>query len=162
MGFYIFILLVLMPVVEIALLIEIGSIIGTLETILLIVITAVLGTFLLRRQGTSVLQRTQQSLNAGEMPVSEVFEGVCLLGAGVLLLTPGFVTDGVGFLLLIPSMRLMLGRWLLERLLARGSINPMDMAAGGRFGGAEPAPDNGTDVLEGDFHEVPDGKSDPS
>ncbi len=151
MGFITFLLFLLTPVIEIAVLIEVGSVIGTLQTILLIVATAVFGTVLLRHQGIGVLRRTQASLNQGEMPVAEVFEGVCLLAAGALLLTPGFITDIVGFLLLVPGLRSLLGRALLQRLLARGQFT-MSNAPGTR---------KQDDVLEGDFTEVPDREPGP-
>ena len=160
LGLYIFLLFLLTPIIEIAVLIEVGSVIGTLETVVLIVATAILGTVLLRKQGMEVLKRTQTSLNQGEMPVAEVFEGVCLLAAGALLLTPGFITDFIGFSLLVPGLRVRLGRFLLEKLLRRAQSNQMHMGpqsdaqtGGGPFTAAD-------DVLEGDFKEVPDQKHD--
>ncbi len=151
MGFITFLLFLLTPVIEIAVLIEVGSVIGTLPTILLIIATAVFGTVLLRHQGLEVLRRTQASLNQGKMPVAEVFEGVCLLAAGALLLTPGFITDIVGFLLLVPGLRVFLGRVLLQRLLARGQFTMSNSPGTGLH----------DDVLEGDFTEVPDQKPEP-
>lgn len=151
LGFIIFLLFLLTPVIEIAVLIEVGSVIGTIQTILLIVATAVFGTVLLRRQGLEVLRRTQASLNQGEMPVAEVFEGVCLLAAGALLLTPGFITDFVGFLLLVPGLRILLGRALLQRFLARSQFTMSSSPGTGPH----------DDVLEGDFTEVPDEKPEP-
>lgn len=149
-----------MPVIEIAVLIEVGAVIGTMPTILLIVGTAVLGTVLLRQQGMGVLRRTQESLNKGEMPVAEVFEGVCLLTAGALLLTPGFVTDAVGFVLLVPPARRWLGRLLLQRLLSRTELRHVNMGPGGPMpSDGQPAPAD-SKVVEGDFQEVP--KRDPT
>ena len=86
------------PIVEIGLFIEIGGWIGLWPTIGVVIVTAFAGTTLLRLQGLSVLQRVQESANRNELPVQEVFDGLCLLVAGVLLLTPGFFTDLIGFL----------------------------------------------------------------
>lgn len=146
MGFYILLALILTPLVEIAVLIEVGTVIGTLETVLVIVATAILGAFLLRGQGLAVLSRAQASLGRGEMPVTEVFEGLFLVIAGALLLTPGFVTDIIGFVLLVPAARRALGQRIFRHLLARG----MDFAGlKGRFGESDEP-----DTVDGDFREV--------
>ena len=84
---------ILVPLAEIALLIQVGGWLGLMPTLALIILTAVIGTWMLRQQGFTVLSRAQRQLEQGVMPVAEVFEGLCLLVAGVLLLTPGFITD---------------------------------------------------------------------
>lgn len=101
---------IVVPIIEIAVFLEVGGRIGVFNTILAIVITALIGTWLLRSQGLLTLHRAQESLNQNIFPVSEVFDGLCLLVAGALLLTPGFVTDALGFLLFVPPIR----RWLRE------------------------------------------------
>ena len=101
---------ILVPLAEIAVLIKVGGVIGLVPTLALIVLTAVVGTWMLRHQGFSVLARAQRQLEQGVMPVSEVFEGLCLLVAGALLLTPGFLTDAAGALLLVPQVRALLYR----------------------------------------------------
>jgi len=105
MAKFIFLAFIVVPAVEIAVFIEVGGRIGALNTILTIIVTAMIGTWLLRSQGLQTLQRAQESLNQNVFPVAEVFDGLCLLVAGALLLTPGFVTDCIGFLLFIPWVR---------------------------------------------------------
>jgi len=106
---------VVIPVVEMWLLIEVGSRIGALPTIALVLLTAVIGLALLRRQGFATLVRGHRRLEEGELPATEIVEGLVLAVAGALLLTPGFVTDAIGFAGLIPQSR----QWLVRRLLAR-------------------------------------------
>lgn len=111
-------LLIAVPLAEIGLLIRLGEVIGLWPTLLAIVLTAVAGIWLLRRQGFATLARAQASLEAGRLPLAEIFDAVCLLLAGALLLTPGFLTDGLGGLLLLPPFRALL-RLALAALLAR-------------------------------------------
>lgn len=101
------------PVVEIYLLIEVGSMLGAFTTVVLVVFTAVLGAWLLRIQGFSTLQRVRRSLAQGEIPAIEMLGGVLLIITGALLLTPGFFTDSIGFLLLVPAFRHRVVVWLL-------------------------------------------------
>ena len=103
------------PLIEIYLFIEIGSAIGALQTILLIVVTAVIGVALLRQQGLSTLQKVQTQMQHGEIPAVGMLEGMMLFFAGALLLTPGFFTDSIGFILLIPPLRKAIALWFLER-----------------------------------------------
>jgi UPF0716 protein FxsA len=103
---------IVVPLAEIAVLIQVGGWIGLWPTLALIVLTAVIGTAMLRHQGLSVLLRAQRQLEEGTIPIVEVFEGFCLVIAGALLLTPGFITDTVGALLLIPPVRAALYRQL--------------------------------------------------
>lgn len=109
------ILFVTVPLGEIFLLIEIGSIIGGLETIALCLGTAALGTFFLRQQGLRTLNRARQNMDQQKLPAIELLEGVALLVGGVLLLTPGFVTDFLGFLCLLPPTR----RWMVSLVVGR-------------------------------------------
>ena len=103
------------PIIEIYLLIQVGQVIGALWTILLVVMTAVIGVWLLRIQGISTLMRAQQKMQSGELPAREMLEAMGLVIAGALLLTPGFFTDAVGFTLLFPPMRI----WLVGLVTAR-------------------------------------------
>lgn len=105
------------PLLEIAVFIQAGHIFGLWPTLAAVVATAVAGVALLRAQGIAALNRARESVQRNEVPVAEVFTGVCLLLAGALLLTPGFVTDAVGFLLLVRPLRERLGRRLLEAIL---------------------------------------------
>jgi len=100
-----FLVFLVVPLVEIYLLIKVGGLIGALPTVFLVVFTAVLGAFLLRMQGLSTLARVQAALARGELPAMEILEGAVLLVAGALLLTPGFFTDTLGFLALVPNIR---------------------------------------------------------
>ncbi len=111
----------LVPLVEIYLLIKVGSLIGALPTVFLVVFTAVLGAWLLRLQGFATLGRVRQTLARGELPAIELLEGVVLVISGALLLTPGFFTDTLGFLGLIPAVRRTVILWFLRRGLA-GSV----------------------------------------
>lgn len=104
-----------LPLVEMAILIEVGARIGSWPTIGLVVGTALLGVALLKRQGFATLLRGQARLAAGELPLREIAEGLLLAVAGALLLTPGFVTDCCGFVLLAPPPRRRLASGLLAR-----------------------------------------------
>ena len=104
-------LFVSVPLVELFFLIQVGSEIGALPTIGLTILTAVLGASLVRIQGFGVLLRVREAADRGEVPALELLNGALILLAGLLLLLPGFVTDAVGFLLLVPPLR--------RRLIAR-------------------------------------------
>jgi len=103
--------------VEIYLLIKVGGIIGALPTVFMVVFTAVLGAWLLRIQGFATLARVRRTMAQGGIPAIEMLEGAVLLVSGALLLTPGFFTDAIGFLCLIPSLRRAMIRWMLGRFL---------------------------------------------
>jgi UPF0716 protein FxsA len=111
-----FILLVSVPLVEIYVLIQVGRVIGAGTTVVLVVFTAVLGAWLLRGQGLATVARARASLDQGQLPAQELVEGLILLLAGVLLLTPGFVTDALGFAALVPAVRHTLAGALAARL----------------------------------------------
>lgn len=121
---YFILLFVGVPLVELYLLIEVGSVIGALPTIALCLLTAVVGGALLRYQGLQVMFRAQRSMAQGEVPAIEMFEGVALAAGGVLLLTPGFATDVIGFICLIPWTRRALVRAFLRRVTVRGGGPP--------------------------------------
>ena len=107
---------ILVPIIEIVVFIEIGGLVGVGNTVLMIAITAIFGTWLLRAQGFQTLARARSSLDQNIFPVSEVFDGICLLIAGALLLTPGFVTDALGLFLFIPHFRRILHLWIWNKL----------------------------------------------
>jgi len=92
-------------VIEIALLIEVGSIIGTANTIAVILLTAIIGAYMVKHEGLGVMYRIQQSMNQGIFPAEEMINGMMILVSGALLLTPGFFTDVIGFLMVIPVTR---------------------------------------------------------
>lgn len=111
------------PILEITVFIMVGDRIGMLPTIALVMLTAVTGIAMLRYQGLATLQRVRASLERNEMPLKEVFDGLCLLIAGVLLLTPGFVTDAIGLLLFMPPVRAALRHTMLGYLRRRGEVH---------------------------------------
>ncbi|RLA44666.1 MAG: biotin--acetyl-CoA-carboxylase ligase [Gammaproteobacteria bacterium] len=111
-------LFILVPVVEMWLLIKVGTAIGALPTIGLVLLTAVVGLALLRRQGFATLMRGRYKMESGEIPAMEMIEGLVLAVSGAMLLTPGFFTDTIGFLGLLPATR----HWLVKRLMARASM----------------------------------------
>jgi len=113
-----FIVFLLVPLIEIYVLIQVGSVIGAGWAIFLVVATAVLGAGLLRMQGFSTMQRAQASLAKGEIPALAMLEGVALLFSGAMLLTPGFFTDAIGFALLVPAVR----QSLIKRVLRNGQF----------------------------------------
>ncbi len=107
-------LFIIVPLVEIAILIQLGKAIGLMATIALVILTAIIGTTILRSQGLAVLTRANDALEAGRIPVDSVVDGVFLLLAGAFLLTPGLITDAVGFAFLIPPFR----HWLATKIFA--------------------------------------------
>lgn len=142
-----FLLFLCIPLIEIYLLIQVGEIIGALPTIFMVVFTAVLGVALLRWQGLATLTRMQTAMARGELPAVTMIEGVFLLVAGALLLTPGFFTDAIGFALLIPPLR----QSLAQSLLLRG----MFQAGGGFSGGStyegQAEKTKGPKIIEGEY-----------
>jgi UPF0716 protein FxsA len=120
----VFILFLVVPFVEIYLLVEIGARIGAPWTILLVVLTAIVGAWLVRVQGLATWRRFQVSLAQNELPATALVEGLCLLIAGALLLTPGFFTDSVGFACLIPPLRRALIKHFLQRRIWKVRRSP--------------------------------------
>lgn len=113
-----FILFLAVPLLEIYILVRVGSAIGALPTILLCIFTAALGAALLRLQGIQTLARVRMKLDQGEIPAVDMLGGLILLFSGLLLLTPGFFTDIIGFLCLIPRLREYLaGKFLLHQIV---------------------------------------------
>ena len=146
------------PLIEIGVFIEVGGLIGLWPTLGLIILTAVLGTWQLRAQGLATLARARDQMEKGAMPARELFDGVCLLIAGGLLLTPGFVTDSLGGLLFVPPFRDLLRRWIGKRLAEGAEVR--FHSTGGHPGGGRPGGTGGGDgVIDGDFRDVtdPDG-----
>lgn len=107
---WIFLALLIVPLIEIALFIQVGGIIGLGWTLLTVVLTAVAGTILLRMQGVDTLRRLQETVNKGGDPRGPLAHGALILVAGIVLLTPGFFTDAIGFLLLMPPVRALVVR----------------------------------------------------
>jgi UPF0716 protein FxsA len=110
------------PIIEIYLLIQVGQVFGAGWTVLLVVLTAVIGVWLLRIQGLSTLTRAQRRLQENELPAREILEGMALVVAGAFLLTPGFFTDTIGFLLLFPPTRIWLASLVASRMVVSASM----------------------------------------
>lgn len=161
-------LFIAVPLVEIAVFIQVGGLIGLWPTIAIVIATAFAGTALLRQQGLATLRRAQESMNRGEMPLREVFDGACLLFAGALLLTPGFVTDATGLLLFLPPGRAWLRKVIVPALVKRGTVRySATFTAGGDDYGDPRAQPRRPYEIEGEYVEVdedrtrPDGEDDP-
>lgn len=149
------------PLLEIAVFIQVGGLLGLWPTLAIVILTAVIGTALLRVQGLATLARAQAQMQQGALPTRELFDGACLLIAGVLLLTPGFVTDGLGFLLFLPAVRDILRRILSQHMSTRMeshiTIDGQEVRPD-----RKPGPGRGP-VIEGEFDEIDeaDGENEP-
>jgi UPF0716 protein FxsA len=117
---WLILLFVAVPIIEIALFIQVGDAIGLWPTLAIVVLTAIAGTALMRAQGIMTLKRLQSSMAEGRNPTDPIAQGAMILVAGVLLLTPGFFTDAVGFALLLPPVRILLIRWIAAKIASGG------------------------------------------
>lgn len=152
-----FLVFIAVPLIELAILIKVGEVIGLLPTILLVIATAIIGVSLLKRQGLATIAKARSTVEAGEFPVESVVDGICLLLAGAFLLTPGLLTDTVGFTLLVPAFRRNLAKWLFDKFKSSGNIHVHTFGTGGpNDPGAGPSgrtpPDGG--VIEGEFEDL--------
>lgn len=154
MALLIFLTLIAVPVIEVAVFIEVGGRIGLWPTVGLIVLTALVGTALLRHQGLSTLARARASLEQGKLPMRELLDGVCLLIAGALLLTPGFVTDAVGALLLVPPLRWPLQVWAVRWMMAHGTVTVSATGSVHMSATAQWPPPKEDGVIDGEFTEI--------
>ncbi len=118
-----FLAFTIVPIIEIYLLIEIGSMFGALTAVTLVILTGFFGAFLARMQGLQTLYRMQESLREGRMPSGELLDTLLIVIAGLVLLTPGFLTDSAGFLLLIPATRNSIKYWLRRQIELRYMSN---------------------------------------
>ena len=148
------ILFIVVPLVELYLIIEVGSHIGALWTVLIVIMTAVIGVQLLRIQGFNTLRRAQQNMAQGSMPAMEMMEGIVLAIGGALLITPGFITDTLGFLCLIPFTR----RAIIRRFISASSVQ-MHGFHGQNFNNHpphKPGSGHGGRTLDGEFRREDD------
>lgn len=125
------ILFIAVPIAEIAVLISVGSEIGLGSTLLLVIGTAVLGAWLVRRQGFQTMQNLRSEIDQGRVPAMELAEGFAILVAGALLLTPGFITDTIGFLCLTPPLRKTVFRWFAGRGIVTAAASTTTYTARG-------------------------------
>jgi len=137
------ILFLLVPLIELYVMIEVGQDIGAISTIALTLFTAAFGLMLTRLQGLSVLLRVRETMQRGEVPALEVLEGAALMLAGLMLFLPGFITDTLGFILLIAPIR----RWLLYGFLRRSGVQ-RPVQGQPTQGGSQPQ----GRIIDGEYH----------
>ncbi|HBY40083.1 MAG TPA: hypothetical protein DEH24_11725 [Alteromonas sp.] len=141
-------LFILMPIAEIALLLQVGDMIGGWNTVGLIIVTAFVGAYLVRQEGLSTLQKAQQKMANNEVPGKEMMEGLMLVIAGVLLVTPGFITDVIGFLFVLPFSRQLMAGQLAKHMTVRA-------VQGGNqsfyYSNTQQRPGNEGDPIEGEY-----------
>ncbi len=153
MGYLLLAAFIGIPIAEIAVFIYVGDEIGLWPTLATVIVTAIAGTWLLRRQGLATLFKVQEEMGAGRLPLRELFDGVCLLLAGALLLTPGFITDAMGFLLFLPPVRGFAMAVLAALFANRGTIHVH--TAGSAAGGPTwDQTDGGGPVIDGEYTDV--------
>lgn len=147
---WLFILFLGIPLIEIALFVQVGGIIGLWPTLAIVIITAVVGTWLVKSQGNLALNNLRGSFSRLDDPTEPLAHGAMILIAGALLLTPGFFTDAIGFALLMPPIRSAVFAYMRKRI----TVQNFEMGAGGprQSGpGRQSQPEN---VIDGEFHEV--------
>ncbi|MCR8724479.1 FxsA family protein [Frigidibacter sp. ROC022] len=143
---WLFLALVLVPVIEIALFIQVGGAIGLWPTLLIVVLTALLGSQLIRRQGVGAFLALRSSVSELRDPTGALFDGAMILFSGALLLTPGFLTDATGLILLIPPVRAAIYAAIRKRI----------EVVAFRSGPAGPRPDGPGDVIDAEFERLDD------
>jgi len=116
-------LFIIIPLIELYFIIVVGEAIGAFWTVILVILTAIVGVNLLRIQGMNTLAKAQRSMAQGQIPAMEMMEGIALAVAGVLLITPGFITDSIGFLCLIPASRRAIIRYLMTKTTVHTKFN---------------------------------------
>ena len=154
---WLFVAFLMVPLVEIALFIQVGGLIGLWPTLAVVVLTAALGTWMVRAQGRLAMDNLRRSFSDLDDPSEPLAHGAMILVSGALLLTPGFFTDAVGFALLAPPVRSAVFHWLRRRVNVsrfqmgpdpRGPVHPQ------RHGTSDPG-----DVIDGEFSEIPHDKT---
>ena len=129
MAVLLFVIFIVVPIVELAIIIQVGQLIGPLWTVLLLLLSAVIGSFLLRREGRRAWRSFRRAMDAGRVPTREAADGAMVIMGGALMLTPGFLTDALGVLCLLPPSRAVLRRMataaITRRLLADDSTRPV-------------------------------------
>ena len=155
------------PLLELAVLIKTGQLIGFWRTLLVLVVAAVVGGLIIRRQGLAAAQRAMVAMREGRPPIEPVADSMLLMLAGTLLLIPGLITDAVGLLLLVPPLRRAFARWTLSKLFAGIDIRTQTRTwdndqprPGTRPGGPRQAPDGGV-VIDGEWERIEDPKTVP-
>ena len=168
MPVFILIFLALWAWAELAVFIAIGAEVGVLLTIIGIVVTGMVGIWLLKSQGRAIIANLQQRISRGETPVASMADGMAIAAGAILMLLPGYITDAIGLVLFVPGIRTLIGAWLIGRIVARGSsgfsfrAGAPGSGTGSGAGHFDPfqAPHRSTTdtddaVIEGDFEEKP-------
>lgn len=155
MGKVLFLLFTLVPVAEIALLLRVGELVGGLPTVALVILTGLLGAALAKHEGLRVISDWQGALAEGRMPSEGVASGLLVLVGGVLLVTPGLLTDVVGFSLLIPQTRRVAERWLKAFVARRIAAAQVELAATGSYTEFHHAPRHAPPSSSGDVIDMP-------
>jgi UPF0716 protein FxsA len=148
---WVFLALLVVPIIEIAAIIAVGRVIGGWQTLALLVLESMLGAWIVKREGARTWSALQEALSSGRMPSRQLADAALVLIGGTLLLTPGFVTDFVGFFFILPLTRPITRRWL-EAIVARRLLGPMGEWPGGSPGAAPPRRGR-PDVVEGEVVE---------
>ncbi|NDV92474.1 FxsA family protein [Alteromonas sp. 345S023] len=155
-----FLLFAILPIIEIALLIHVGDIIGGWNTVALVILSAFIGAYFVKREGINTLQTAQAKMQRNELPGKELVDGLMLVVAGVLLVTPGFITDIFGFLFALPGTRHVLAaqvsKHMKMRVVTAGSAggfhqqhNPFEQASNPFEQRTKPSQEE--DVIEGEY-----------
>lgn len=164
MWFGLILIMVAVPLLELALLIKLGQQIGFWATLAIIFLTAGIGIAILNAQGLAAFRRAIDSVSQGKPPVEPALDGFMLMMAGGLLLAPGLITDVAGLLLLIPPLRRLVASWGLKKMMASGSIHVGTWQRTETYG---PRPERGSagagrgTVIEGEFERIDEKKVDP-
>lgn len=159
-GLLVFLFTVI-PAVEIFLLFKIGGQIGGVNTVFIVIGTGIIGASLAKTQGLSILMKIQDEVNKGALPGNQIIQGLMIFAGGLLLLTPGFVTDLFGLSLVMPGTRHLLMFWvkrLIEKAMKNGNLNFKTFSGhGGTSGGFSYSSTNGSDIFQDHRHEKVDG-----
>ncbi len=152
-----FLLFAAIPIIEIALFIQVGGVIGLWPTLAIVVGTAILGSWMIRTQGAMAMARLRESLATAQDPTEPLAHGAMILVAGVLLLTPGFFTDTLGFLLLLPPVRTAAFRYLRSRMNVQTFGTPPGSGPGPR-----PPFRDADGIIDGEFEEIDPADTPPN
>ena len=150
---WLFFIFISIPLIEIILFIQLGSLIGLWLTLLTVLITAIIGTIMVRAQGLAAVSRLQSSFSRLENPSEPLANGAMILISGALLLTPGFLTDAIGFAFLIPAVRLNVYRYMRNKF----SVQQFNMGTGSHPSSTDHSPYQHSethDILNGDYEDV--------
>ena len=149
-----------LPILELYVIIQVAGGIGALETVGLLIVVSIVGAWLVRREGLSVLRKVQTQLQQQQMPTKQLVDGGLIMFAGALMLTPGFITDAVGVLLLVPPTRIAVRQVLMRRFKGRFQVATIGRPAG--FGGGPVYDVSGTESEAVDLDRDDDPKNPPS